>query len=243
MDTKAFHALSYGMYIVSAAAGAARSGCVINTLEQVTSKPARMSIAINKENYTSRIIKEAGRFAASVLSVDVDGRMIGDFGFNTSTEFDAFTAWPFETDDAGMPYVTEGICASVSVVVREVIDAGTHLVFIGDVERAEVVEDAAEPMTYAYYHQVKGGKTPSKASVYVEDETAAGFSGDAAESDNEESSSEDSSGAKSTQNKTRIAWRCKMCGYIEYVDELPDDFRCPICGATRDNFERIEVPA
>lgn len=37
------------------------------------------------------------------------------------------------------------------------------------------------------------------------------------------------------------AWRCKICGYVEYVDELPDDFVCPLCGAGKDAFERIEV--
>jgi|GEM_PF-2872421 len=37
------------------------------------------------------------------------------------------------------------------------------------------------------------------------------------------------------------AWRCMVCGYVEYIDELPDDFVCPICGATKEQFERIEV--
>ena len=31
-----------------------------------------------------------------------------------------------------------------------------------------------------------------------------------------------------------------LCGYIEWTDELPDDFVCPICGAGKDMFERIE---
>ena len=29
--------------------------------------------------------------------------------------------------------------------------------------------------------------------------------------------------------------------HIEYVDELPEDFICPICGVGRDLFERIEL--
>ena len=41
----------------------------------------------------------------------------------------------------------------------------------------------------------------------------------------------------------RTAWRCTICGHIEYVDELPDDFECPICGMGKEVFERIEVPA
>ena len=38
-----------------------------------------------------------------------------------------------------------------------------------------------------------------------------------------------------------FAWRCTVCGHIEYVDELPEDFICPICGVGRDLFERIEL--
>lgn len=50
-------------------------------------------------------------------------------------------------------------------------------------------------------------------------------------------------------------YRCTICGYIydsEKGDpesgiepktpfgELPDDWVCPICGATKDHFERVE---
>ena len=37
-------------------------------------------------------------------------------------------------------------------------------------------------------------------------------------------------------------WRCLVCGWEtekEY-EELPEDFECPVCGAGRDDFERIQ---
>lgn len=36
-------------------------------------------------------------------------------------------------------------------------------------------------------------------------------------------------------------WRCTVCGYVYQGDELPEDFVCPICGATRDKFVKIEA--
>ena len=39
--------------------------------------------------------------------------------------------------------------------------------------------------------------------------------------------------------KGRIAWRCSICGYIVEADELPDDYKCPICGQGKEVFERI----
>ena len=33
------------------------------------------------------------------------------------------------------------------------------------------------------------------------------------------------------------AWICTLCGYIYYGAEVPDDFKCPICGAGKEAFE------
>ena len=37
-------------------------------------------------------------------------------------------------------------------------------------------------------------------------------------------------------NKT--AWVCTVCGYVYYGDVLPDDFKCPMCGVSKELFER-----
>ena len=69
-------------------------GCVVNTFQQVTSKPARVSVAINKENYTAGAVLEAGRFEATVLSESASMELIGRFGFKTSAEIDKFAETP-----------------------------------------------------------------------------------------------------------------------------------------------------
>lgn len=36
-------------------------------------------------------------------------------------------------------------------------------------------------------------------------------------------------------------YRCLLCGYeVEFEGEMPDDYVCPVCGATKDQFEEIE---
>lgn len=32
------------------------------------------------------------------------------------------------------------------------------------------------------------------------------------------------------------SWKCTICGYIAYKDELPEDYKCPICKAGKDKF-------
>ena len=36
-------------------------------------------------------------------------------------------------------------------------------------------------------------------------------------------------------------FKCKLCGFVvEDYDELPADFKCPMCGAGPDMFEKVE---
>lgn len=219
IDRKAFRSLSSGLYLITAKAGDARCGCVVNTLVQVASEPATLSVSLNKENATTAAILESGRFAATVLAEDTPMELIGTFGFHTSADTDKFAACASALDGAEVPYVTEHGLARFSVSVTETIDVGSHYLFVGVVEEAEVLS-AGDPLTYAYYHAVKGGKTPPKAATYNNGDEAAvpGIT-------------ETAAGAPEAGKK--IAWRCTICGYIEegYPDGLPEGYMCPICGA------------
>ena len=233
VDKKAFRGLSYGLYIVTAQSVSMRAGCVVNTFAQVTSSPAQASIAINKENATTAVIVDSGMFEVSVLAQDAPMELIGRFGFHTSADTDKFADTRIALDGAGVPYVAEHVVAHFLVKVKETLDLGTHLFVMGEVVQAETLSDA-EPMTYAYYHQVKGGKTPPKASSYE------GL--DAPVSDAQAAENDGSSEVPSSDGAhPKIAWRCTVCGHIEYADELPDDFTGPICGVGKALFERIEL--
>ena len=223
-DKQAFHSLSYGMYVIGTRFGDKDYGCVANTFAQVTSSPLQVSVALNKENATTAAVRQAGRFTASCLSEQADMQLIGTFGFHTSTELDKFAQHASARDEAGMPYVAEQCCAWFSAKVVSELDLGTHVLFVGEVQECAKIADAGSPMTYAFYHQVKGGKTPPKASSYLGDELPA-------------AAPAESNGVE----QPKIAWRCTICGHMEYVDELPDDFVCPVCGVGTEFFERVEL--
>lgn len=156
--------------------------------------------------------------------------LIGLFGFKSSADTDKFANTKVAYDNRGIPYVSEHAVAHFGVQVKGTLDLGTHVYIMGEVVESAVLS-SAEPMTYAYYHQVKGGKTPPKASSFEgEAEPVAAVAVEGVQGEN-------AAGA------TRIAWRCTVCGHIEYVDELPEDFHCPVCGVGREKFEKITVPA
>ena len=135
--------------------------------------------------------------------------LIGTFGFRCSTDLDKFASCETGVDAAGVPFVAEQCVARFSVRVVQAVNLGTHILYIGEVEEAEKL-CAGDPMTYAYYHLVKGGKTPPKASSYLPDapDAAPAAAAAAGEGDAE-------------APKPKYAWRCKVCGHIEYGDELP----------------------
>ena len=85
-------------------------------------------------------------------------------------------------------------------------------------------------MTYAYYHQVKRGSTPPSAPTYVK--------------------------ADKTERSISMGdkYECAICGYIydpkagdpdndvapgTTFENLPDDWVCPVCGASKDVFEKV----
>lgn len=43
---------------------------------------------------------------------------------------------------------------------------------------------------------------------------------------------------KVRSEKGKSAWVCSVCGYVYYGDELPDGFKCPICGVGKEEFKR-----
>lgn len=231
IDRKAFRTLSSGLYLITSRAGERKVGCVVNTLVQVASEPATLAVALNKENCTADAIRETGRFAATVLAQDTPMELIGTFGFHSSTDTDKFAACAHDLDGAEIPYVTEHGLARFSARVTETIDVGTHYLFVAVVEEADVLA-AGEPLTYAYYHAVKGGKTPPKAATFNGGDDAGAPAAAPA----------DAAPAAEGAPK-RVAWRCTICGYIEegYPDGLPEGYMCPICGAPREMFERVEL--
>ena len=43
---------------------------------------------------------------------------------------------------------------------------------------------------------------------------------------------------KVTTEKGETAWVCTVCGYIYYGEEIPEDYKCPICGVSKELFKK-----
>ena len=45
---------------------------------------------------------------------------------------------------------------------------------------------------------------------------------------------------KVTTEKGKTAWVCIVCGYVYYGEEVPDDYKCPICSVDKTFFKKKE---
>lgn len=228
IDRKAFRTLSSGLYVISSVAKDGRfCGCVVNTLLQVASEPAQLLVSLNKQNATTSAVAGCERFCAGVLSQDATKELIGTFGFKSSKDVDKFAEFEHTVDGSGLPRLTQDVLAIFEVSVDSMIDVGTHIVFIGTVQTAEVTGEGT-PLTYDYYHRVMRGKTPAKAATY---------------NGGDDATADENTVPEADAGEGKVGWRCKICGFtVEgYPDGLPEDWRCPMCGMGRDYFEKVLI--
>lgn len=153
MDKSALFKIGYGLYVLTANDGAKDNGCIINTVMQVTSDPCQIAIAVNKMNYTEKMIRANKKFNISVLSENAKFDIFKHFGFQSGAgvnKFDGFT--DAKRSPNGLLYITKDTNSFMSAYVKQEIDLSTHTLFIGQLVAAEVLSDVPT-VTYDYYQK------------------------------------------------------------------------------------------
>lgn len=167
MDNKVMFNISYGLYVLTAKSEEKHNGCIINTLQQVTDTPLRVSVTVNKNNYTHDLVKESGLFNVSILSESATFDIFKHFGFQSGKDVNKFEDYPMGISANGLAYVTEGTNGYISAKVIETIDLGTHTMFIAEVTDGEVLSDTPAA-TYSYYHKhIKEAPAAAKSKGWV----------------------------------------------------------------------------
>ena len=139
MDPKSMFKLTYGLFVVTAKEGTKDNGCITNTAAQVTSDPNRISLAVNKTNYTHDMILHTGEFNVSILSEKAVFDTFKHFGFQSGRDVDKFADYKAaKRAGNGIYYITEGTNAYLSAKVVQTLDLGTHTMFIADVTDGEI---------------------------------------------------------------------------------------------------------
>jgi len=253
MKYKAFHKLSYGLYIITTRFNGENAGYIGNTAFQVTSSPPQIAISCHKKNTSAEKILQSKKFSLSVLKKKADTSLIGKFGFMSSSETDKFENLQTITAATGVPIVVDSSVAWFDCKVVSSHDVGTHILIIGEVVENEVIS-SDKPLTYDYYREKYKMLAPKNAPTYIEKEKLD------SENDPDETNATDKKpdeGKKSIsiqeedEGEKATTYTCSICGF-QYnseegdpttgippgtpFSELPDDYRCPICNAGKEYF-------
>ena len=220
INIEALYNITYGLYIISAGNKEKGNGYIANTVFQITSDPIKFAISCNKDNYTEELIEKHKSFAVSVLHKEAKPETFRNFGFKSGKESNKLEGINVKYGKTGAPIILDDSIAYFEFKLKEKIDQGSHWLFIGELVDAQIIDKTFEPMTYAFYKTDRKGVAPKNAPTYIKKEN--------------------------TSNNTSKKYKCTVCGHI-YDDgieaikftELPDDWMCPTCGVTKENFEII----
>ena len=246
--------LTYGLFVLTVRCGDKDNGCIINTVVQTANTPDKLSIAVNKANFTAELLQSADAFTVSVISEEADFALFRRFGFASGRDTDKFAGFSGVKRVAnGTLAVTEGTNSYVSAKIEQVFDVGSHILVIGDITDGELTSNAPSA-SYAYYHenikpkpqQNTSGKTVWRCAVcgyeYEGETLPEGFICPLCKhpaSDFEKITSETNNNKIEIKEITKMkTYKCKICGAVFTVKDGEEPV-CPKCKATGDKLELL----
>ena len=151
-DLTALFNIGYGLYVVTSNDGKKDNGLIVNTVAQVTSSPNRVTVTINKQNYSHYVIKQTGKMNLNCLSEEAPFSVFQRFGFHSGRNVDKFAGEEVLRSDNGLVFLSRYINSFMSLQVEQYVDLGTHGMFICSITEARVISKA-QTMTYTYYQK------------------------------------------------------------------------------------------
>ena len=149
-DLKALSNIGYGLYVVTTNDGVKDNGIVINTLTQVTNTPNRFAVTINKGSYSHEIILKTKKMNVNFLTIDAPFKVFETYGFVSGRDVDKFKGVKVNRSFNGLVILPEYINSFISLEVTQMVDLGTHTMFICDLIESRVLNDKTS-MSYTYY--------------------------------------------------------------------------------------------
>lgn len=133
-----------GVTVVTTRAGDRLHGMTVTAFSSVSVDPPLILVCCSLDSTTLEVISDAGAFAVNVLAEGQD-RLSNHFA-SSLTESDRFAGVVHREGEAlGMPLL-DGALATLECAALRHHDEGTHRIYIGRVEAAEVSDGA--PLLY-----------------------------------------------------------------------------------------------
>lgn len=166
MDNKALFKVKYGLYLVSTNE-VKDNICVINTFMQVTSTPLQVSLCINNANYTTEILKKTKKANVMGIALDAPFSIFERFGFQSGKNVYKLEGFAnYSRSENGLVYLNSYVNSLFSLTVKNIIELGSHTLFICEVDDMKVLSELPTLSYDDYHNNVKPKPTTSKSVSY-----------------------------------------------------------------------------
>lgn len=149
-----FRRLTNGVYVIGVAHNGRSNAFTAAWVTQVSFDPLLVALSVNPENFSFSLLQPSGVFVINVLRA---GQMdlARHFGTQSGGQVDKLTGQRWRAGRLGVPVILDG-AAYLECRVFGTVPAGDHELVLGHVVGGEILDDTADPMTYAETGDVDG---------------------------------------------------------------------------------------
>ncbi|GAB2998527.1 flavin reductase family protein [Amycolatopsis acidiphila] len=138
--------LDYSMFIVTAAAGETRAGCLVGFAAQCSISPPRFMVWLSKNNHTFTVAERSGSLGVHLLSRN-EFELARLFGSCTGFERDKFAECAWRPGPDGVPLLED--CPGVFVgEILQRHDTGDHVGLLLRPSAARAAREAVPRLTF-----------------------------------------------------------------------------------------------
>jgi flavin reductase (DIM6/NTAB) family NADH-FMN oxidoreductase RutF len=130
-----------GVCVVTTTVDDQHYGITVGSLISLSLEPPLIGVAIGLQSSFHEPLRQAGRFAVSVLAADQD-RLARHFARSGVPPVALWAGIPTRESDLAEPLLADAL-AWLECSTRAQYDAGDHTIFVGDVLSTELGRDAA----------------------------------------------------------------------------------------------------
>jgi flavin reductase (DIM6/NTAB) family NADH-FMN oxidoreductase RutF len=156
-----FRRLTNGVYVIGVSHDGRSNAFTAAWLTQVSFDPLLVSLSINPEHFSYSLLKPSGVFSVNVLR---QGQLdlVRHFGCQSGRKIDKLAGHRWRPGATGAPVFLDA-AAYLECRVMQTMAAGDHELVVGRVIGGELLDGAAEPLSYA-----DTGDTDGSSSLYPE---------------------------------------------------------------------------
>jgi len=166
IESEVLRDMSYGLYVLTTHDQGYYNGQIINAIHQVTNRPVRLAITINKKNLTYDLISKSKVFAVSALDNFTPKSFFQLFGFMSGRDVDKFADIEHKEGITGCPVILGNTLSVLEALVFKEIDLETHTIFVANAINTEVLKKG-RPLTYRYYQEQLNGLISKNAPTFI----------------------------------------------------------------------------